>query len=121
MIKLYSPENESELAILKGLFESEEINYYVLNDHFGTMKTGPKIDLFNIKTIYVSKKHFDRAKEVLLDFLGNITKEAESFKSRYSVPDKIRMIIEMLIFNWFIPGNRWGIKKKWPKEGKFGT
>ncbi len=74
MIKLYSPENEPELALIKSLFELEHINYYVLNDHFGTMKIGPKIDLLNMKTIYVAEEDFDFAKEILFDFLKNIKK-----------------------------------------------
>jgi hypothetical protein len=37
------------------------------------MKTGPKITLFNEKTI----------------------------------KDKIRMVVEALIFSWFVPGKKW--------------
>ena len=42
MIKLYSPDTESELAVLKSLFDAEGIHYFVLNDHFGTLRVGPK-------------------------------------------------------------------------------
>jgi len=112
MIKLYSPQNEPELALIKSLFELEHINYYVLNDHFGTMKVGPKIDLVNAKTIYVSEEDLNFAKDILLDFLENTTNGIKPFKSQYSIPDKIRMIIETLVFSWFIPGNRWNRNKK---------
>jgi hypothetical protein len=112
MVKLYSPENESELALIKSLFEPEHINYYVLNDHFGTMKVGPKIDLLNVKTIYVSEEDLDFAKDILLDFLENTKNRNKPFKSPYSMPDKVRMVIETLVFNWFIPGNRWNRNKK---------
>lgn len=112
MIKLYSPENESELALIKSLFELEHINYYVLNDHFGTMKVGPKIDLLNVKTIYVSEEDLNFAKDILLDFLENIKNVNKPYKSQYSMPDKIRMVIEALVFSWFIPGNRWNRNKK---------
>ena len=107
MIKLYSPENESELAVIKSIFDAEGINYFVLNDHFGTLKVGPRIDLFNVKTVYVHKEDSDSAKDILSDFLSNIRNGNEPFKSRYSIPDKIRMVIETLIFGWFIPGSRW--------------
>ena len=112
MIKLYSPEDESELALIKSLFELEHINYYVLNDHFGTLKVGPKVDLYNVKTIYMSEEDLDFSKNILLDFL-EITKNGNKpFKCQYSIPDKIRMVIEMLVFSWFIPGNRWNRNKK---------
>ena len=64
MIKFYSPDTESELAILKSLFDAEKIHYYVLNDYFGTLRVGPKIDLFNAKTIYVSKSDIERARDI---------------------------------------------------------
>jgi len=107
MIKLYSPDNESELVVIKSLFDAEAIEYFVLNDHFGTLKTGPKIDFFNAKIVYVSEKDCNSAKSILLDFLANIRNGNESVRSRYSIPDKIRMVIEALVFSWFIPGNRW--------------
>lgn len=40
MIKLYSPENEVQLAILKSLFEAEGIPIFVHNDNFGSMRSG---------------------------------------------------------------------------------
>jgi len=112
MIKLYSPENESELALIKSLFEIEHINYYVLNDHFGTLKVGPKIDLYNAKTIYVSEEDLNFAKDILLDFLESTKNGNKPFKPQYSIPDKIRMVIETLVFGWFIPGNRWNRNRK---------
>jgi hypothetical protein len=112
MIKLYSPENEPDLALIKSLFELEHITYYVLNDHFGTLKVGPKIDLFNAKTIYVSEEDLNFAKDILLDFLENSKNGNERSRPQYSIPDKLRMVIETLLFSWFIPGNRWNPNRK---------
>jgi hypothetical protein len=50
MIKLFSPDTEIDLAILKSLLEAEKIHYYVKNDHFGSLRPGPQIYLFNDKT-----------------------------------------------------------------------
>ena len=107
MIKLHSPDNESELVILKSLLDAEQIHYYVLNDHFGTLKVGPRIDLFNAKVVYVSENDYESAKDILTDFRANVGDGDKPFVSRYSFPDKIRMVIEALLFGWFIPGNRW--------------
>jgi len=110
MKKLYSPQNEAELAILRSLLDGEQIHYYVHNDHFGTMRTGPSIDLFNAKTILVSEKHFKRASEIITDYLNNV--HAEFSKAEYSFKDKIRMVIETLLFSWFIPGKKWRKKSE---------
>jgi hypothetical protein len=110
MKKLYSPQNETELAIIRSILDGEKIHYFVHNDHFGTMRTGPKIDLFNAKYIMVSEVHFRRASELISDYLNNV--QSAISKSEYSLKDKIRMIIETLLFSWFIPGKKWRKKSE---------
>ena len=110
MKKLYSPQNETELAIIRSLLDGEQLHYFVHNDHFGTMRTGPPIDLFNAKAIMVSEEHFERASEIISDYLNNV--QPEVFKSEYSLKDKIRMVIETLLFSWFIPGKKWRKKSE---------
>ena len=102
MIKLYSPQNEVELAFLKGIFDTEGISYFVHNDNFGSMKVGPTIQLFNAKCILVDESDFDRAKELLNDFLKQISVETPG--PSYSVFDKIRLVFETLFFGWIMPG-----------------
>lgn len=107
MLKLYSPENEVELLILKSIFDLEKLHYYVLNDYFGSMRVGPTIELYNEKIIYVSDSDFILAQEILDDYLSNLKNDEAVIKSQYSIPDKIRMVIEILLCGWFMPGNRW--------------
>ena len=102
MRKLYSPKNESELAVLKSILDGEDIHYFVHNDHFGTLRTGPPIYLFNAKTIMVAETHFELAKEILSDYLKNT--QTDEYRSEHSLRDKLRMIVEALLFGWFIPG-----------------
>ena len=47
MIKIYSPADELELAMIRGVLDSEGIDYYIHNDNFGSMRVGPQIDLLN--------------------------------------------------------------------------
>jgi hypothetical protein len=109
MIRLYSPENQIELAILSSLLEGEGIFHFVHNDFFGTLRVGPRIDLLNKKTILVPASRFDDAREVFSEYLRR--KEDASTSIRlYSRSDRIRMIIECLAFGWFVPGNRWPMK-----------
>lgn len=112
MLKLYSRENEIELLIIKSIFDSENIQYYVLNDYFGSMRVGPIIELYNEKIIYVSNHNFKFAHEVLTGYLENKKTDDGEFTSQYSKPDKIRIVLEMLLCGWFMPGNRRGRYRK---------
>ena len=107
MKKLYSPINDAELAIIRSILDGEGIQYFVHNDHFGTLQVGPPIDLFNLKTIMVSEDQYERAKEIVDDFLASTKNISTPPPHRYSLTDKIRMVFETLIFTWFIPGNKW--------------
>lgn len=106
MKNLYSPKNEVELALIKSIFEGEDIHYFVHNDHFGSLEIGPQIELYNAKMIMVQEDQYERAKDILADFFSNINEDSVNSKSQYSLSDKIRMIIETILFAWFIPGKR---------------
>jgi hypothetical protein len=114
MRKLYSPENDAELALIKSVFDGEGIKYFVHNDHFGSLKVGPKIDLFNAKTIVVPDDQYERANEIIQDFISNRDISSEDETIRISLKDKIRMIVEAVLFSWFMPGKKWHKKS----EGK---
>jgi hypothetical protein len=111
MYKLYSPDNEMDLAFLRSLLEADGIAYFVHNDHFGSLSVGPKIGLFNAKTIFVRDEDATRAKEVIAGYLEEQNKVEvieERSRSAYTLKDRIRVILEMLLFWWFIPpGKRW--------------
>lgn len=115
MLKLYSPETELDLAFIKSLLESEKIQFFVHNDHYGSLNLGPKIDLVNAKTIFVNESDAVKAKEIIDNYLRsheNETNESQE-KSTYSWATKLRMIFEALIFTWFIPqGRRWKKRNK---------
>jgi hypothetical protein len=103
MIKLYSPGDAAELALLESILEGEDIPYFIHNDHFGSLEIGPQVDIYNKKTIMIDEENEERAKELLADFIKT-TKEDTSTIPAYSLFDKLRMIFEALIFTWFVPG-----------------
>lgn len=105
MIKLYSPSDETELALIISILEGDRIPFFIHNDHFGSLRVGPPIDLFNKKTIMVNKEYEERARELLSDFFKE-TKEEKEYKTEYSFFDKLRVIAEFLLFAWFVPGKR---------------
>ena len=115
MIKIYTPDDDVQLAMIRGIFESEKIHFYVHNDNFGTMRPGLRVPLFNKKTIMVHEKDVERAQEIMKSFVGNIetAKPKEQLESStYSFFDKFRLVFEALVFGWVMPGKRWQKKKK---------
>jgi len=112
MKKLYSPENDAELALIKSIFDGENIQYFVHNDHFGSLKVGPKIDLFNAKTIMVADHQYDLACDIIQDIVSNNEPPGEDNKTSFSLIDKVRMIVEAILFTWFMPGKRWRKKSE---------
>lgn len=103
MIKLYSPRDPGELALIQSILEGEDIPYFIHNDHFGSLEIGPQIDIYNKKTIMVNEEHQERAKELISDFMKTTRDEATKIPA-YSLFDKLRIIFETLLFAWFIPG-----------------
>jgi len=104
LVSLYSPNDELELAMLRGLLDTDGVHYFVLNDYFGSMRIGPKVDLINKKTIMVAPDDRNRAQEIISNFLQ--CDEEDEGESKYSISQKVRMITEALLFTWFIPGRK---------------
>ncbi len=102
IVELHSPRDEIELAFLKSVFDAEGIGYHVVADFFGSLRIGPQVPFFNKKTIMVRYGQLERAKELLMDYLDMTSRDGSSAK--YSVEDKLRMIIETVLIGWFIPG-----------------
>jgi len=91
MIKLYSPRNQAELALIENILEEDNIPYFIHNNHFGSLEIGPLLDIYNKKTIMIEEAHEERARELLQDFLTT-TKEDTATIPPYSIFDKIRMV-----------------------------
>ena len=118
MIKLYSPQSEVDLALIRSVLEAEGIYFFVHNDHFGSLRIGPSIKLYNTRTIMVNVEDFSRASELVADYLKSTNKEdmesaKGTFQSEYSLLDKIRVIFETIFFGWTVPGKS---KKHRPSE-----
>lgn len=106
MVNLYSPNSEMELAMIKSLLDAEEVNYFVKNENFGSMEVGPQIALFNKKMITVQDSQHERASELINDYLNKTACKADEPGQVYSLFDKIRMAIEVLLFGWLMPGKK---------------
>ena len=110
-LKLFAPRNAAELALIRGLLDAEKINYYVQNDNFGSMYIGPQIELYNKKMIMVQDDQYERARDMLTDFLEHTDDKDEAPLSKYSVFDKVRLVAEFLLFGWVMPGRKKRVKR----------
>jgi len=100
MCWLYSPRSEGELAVLSSILRWAGIRYFIHNHYFGTMRVGPELDLMNRRTFMVPTSQAEDAADVLHDFLEVSLQEQRPLSTR----DRIRNVIEFLLFHWFIPG-----------------
>ena len=77
------------------------------------MKIGLQVDLFNAKMIMVPENEYDKAKELITVYLVNIKEEElEVSKEQYLLTDKLRMVIEALLFTWSVPEKKNYITEK---------
>lgn len=106
MIELYSPDSEAELLILRSILVAAEIPHFVHNDTFGSLVAGPRIALYNRKKIFVPEIDRDEAEELLAEFLRKQASPLLEPRRSYTLRDKARMVLEVLLFGWFLPGKR---------------
>lgn len=112
MTTVYSPKNELELVMILSVLEGDGIGSFVKNNHFGSLKVGPKIDLLNGKWILVENAKSERAKELIDDYLQTVKQVGtDKNNSDYSAIDKARIIAEFFICGWVMPGNSYLLRK----------
>jgi hypothetical protein len=112
MRKVYTPENEVDLAFVRGLLDEAGIRYFVHNDHFGSLRVGPVIPLFNEKTVMVAAEDEGRARAVIEEYFAETPDTADEPRGEYSWKDFLRMCLELLMFGWVMPGRRWPGKQR---------
>ncbi len=118
MQKIFTPDNEIELIMVKGLLEAAQIPFYVQNEHFGGLYIGPQIQHFNQRAIMVAPEYAARSKEIIAEFLATQQQEGpEAFAppKRTSVLEKLRLLGEVLLCGWIVP------RKQRRKKGRSDT
>ncbi len=106
MIRLYSPRNEIDLALLRCILDGDGIPFFVHNDHFGSLRIGLVVELYNAKTIMVNEEDYICASELVSEYLRSTNipwAKEDKFQSEYSLFDKIRIILEVIICGWTVP------------------
>ena len=102
MKKIYAARSEADLVVVRSLLDAEGIAHFVHNESFGSTMVGPRIDNYNVKSIMVADDSVDHARSLLSDFESPQPRQ----HAHTSFRDRLRMIAEMLLFAWFVPGRR---------------
>lgn len=109
MQKIFTPESEIELIMIKGLLEAARIPFYVQNEHFGGLYIGPQIQHFNQRTIMVPPEYVARSKEIIAEFIAS-QQHPEPVPpppgKKNSAGEKLRLLAEALMFCWIVPRRR---------------
>lgn len=103
LVELYSPDTEIEVLLVKSILTEAGIDFFIQNDTFGSLTVGPRIALYNKKTVFVAADQKDEARSLIRD-LHDKTEVAEP--PAYTLGDKLRMVAEFFLFGWIMPGRR---------------
>ena len=104
LVRVYSPYTESEVAVISSLFEAHNIPYFIHGRNIGSIYPGLQINAYNTQSFMVPEECSQDAIELLRQFRE--TKTESSKPEPISWLDKMRIVIEALLFGWFVPGKR---------------
>lgn len=106
MVELHSPAGEAELLLLRSVLDGAGLHYFVKGDLFGSLTVGPQIDHYNRKTIYVHPEEHEEARALVAEFLTKTSEPRRAAARDLRLGDVVRMVLEVLVFGWFMPGRR---------------
>ena len=83
--------------------ESHGIPAFVQGNGFGALHPGPQIASYNLRRIMVPDTYAAQGKEALSVFAQPLE---SSVSDSPNFLNKLRVVFELVIFGWFVPGNR---------------
>jgi hypothetical protein len=111
LLNIYFP---FDLMIIKSLFMSEQIPYYVEFEYFMGVKPFVQIINYNNTNFYILEEDYNDAIIVLENYLKT------KIFNNYKIKEKIRNIFEFAFISWVIysPQNNLGIEINYKKQKK---
>jgi hypothetical protein len=104
LVTILRPQSEAELAIALAILEAHGIESFVHAQHFGSLFPGLQIDSYNTRTIMVPEQCVAEAREALAEAAPTADEVALLPPMRFR--DKMRVVLEAVLFGWFVPGGR---------------
>jgi hypothetical protein len=106
MVPIYTPQTESEVAVISSMLEAYEIPYFIRGAAFSKLYPGLQIKDYNTQTVMVPAEFSDSARELLHDFIQPQPQE-NSTDSNFSIVRIFRVLIELILAGWMFTGKRW--------------
>jgi hypothetical protein len=103
LIVIAQPWSESELSVMLCTLEAHRIPAFVQGAGFGALYPGPQIDFYNARRIMVPHSFAIEARKALEVFTHQAV--PATFR-RPSIFNVLRTLLELVLFGWFVPGNR---------------
>lgn len=102
MITIAHPRDDMELLFIRMALEAEGIRFLVVGDGFGSLYPGVQLPIFNERPVRVNADDVDRALEVIEE----VRKDFDPVSSNLAGSSKLRIILETVLFGWFLPGGK---------------
>jgi len=99
LVRVAMPETESHLALMVCALNAEDIPYLVHNAGMGALYPGLQIGAYNARSIMVPESCSEHAIEIIAE----LHLEVPTPHNTPRVPDKLRMLLEMILMGWFLP------------------
>jgi hypothetical protein len=103
LVRVFSPQSESEVLVATALLEAHQIPTFVHNRGIASMPPGIQINAYNTQSIMVPEENVADAIELLSELKRQ---EPTAVASRLPLRDRVRIVLEGLLFGWFVPGSR---------------
>ena len=104
LVKVFSPESEAELMTVVAMLEARRVPCFVHNAGLGSLLPGVQVESFNTRAVMVPEERAAEALALIADLRGS--PEARDDEVRTPRSSKLRALIEVLLFGWFVPGRR---------------
>lgn len=110
LVPFDTPDSEADILTTVALLESFGIPCYVRGGGFGGLYPGVQVNAYNTRTIMVPLESYDQARQIIAakpdtSDHAEFTEPQDTFESPQE-RGLIRMVLELLMFGWFVPGTR---------------
>jgi len=102
LITIAHATDDMELLFIRMALEADGISFLVVGDGFGSLYPGVQVPIFNERPVRVAEADRERAIEVI----GEVRKDFDPVSSDLGTSSKLRIVLEALLFAWFVPGGK---------------
>jgi hypothetical protein len=110
LIRLISPESDPEILAIVAMLEAHEIPCFVRGGGMGGLFPGVQINAYNTRDIMVPEDKAAAALDLVREFQSRPPAQYEDMKPKPK--GRLRNLLELLLFGWFIPGNKYERRKQ---------